>query len=202
MAKGSAFEGLVFAAIRRCLGNPGLGVDPKNCRVFRGKRYFSVDRNNYIVTDVSIEMFVADSEHPAILWIWECKDYARPIPVDDVEEFHAKLQQLGADCTKGTIIARGPFQRSAIAFARSKGIGLARLEPRRIRHMLFDRRTDAPNRGEVEERLMAESTGFHQAMSGTHVDFDGVAVYSVASSGWSGCGKGIETYIREELRTV
>jgi hypothetical protein len=60
----------------------------------------------------------------------ECKDYRGSIPVDDVEEFHAKLQQIGADNTKGMIFTRtGVYQKSAISYARSKGICLARILP-------------------------------------------------------------------------
>jgi hypothetical protein len=49
--------------------------------------------------------------------------------VDDVEEFHSKLQQIGADRTKGAIITRGTYQESALNYAQSMGIGLARLLP-------------------------------------------------------------------------
>lgn len=67
---------------------------------------------------------------PSIIIVIECKDYSNGIPVDDVEEFHAKLQQIGADNTKGIIITKnGCFQRSAVSYAESKGIALARIIP-------------------------------------------------------------------------
>lgn len=49
--------------------------------------------------------------------------------MDDVGEFHSKLEQIGLHRTKGTIASRNGFQRGAIKFARSKAIGLARILP-------------------------------------------------------------------------
>lgn len=103
---------------------------PNSCKVFKGKGYYSKDRNADIITDISIEVYVGDSTIPSIIWVWECKDYGKSIPVDDVEEFHSKLSQIGGDRTKGTIItSNGAFQAGALNFASSKGIALARLLP-------------------------------------------------------------------------
>lgn len=49
--------------------------------------------------------------------------------MDDIEEFHAKLEQIGADRTKGTVVTTGKFQSGAVAYAKSKGIGLVRMVP-------------------------------------------------------------------------
>src|ERR1017187_2029268 len=149
MNKGTRFELLVFEAVKQHMKDHGLGLDPCSCLVFRGKGYYSRDRNSSITTDVSIEVFTRGAKQPAMIWVWECKNYTGAVPVDDLEEFHSKLQQMGADRTKGTMIANCPFQRSAIEFARSMGIGLARLVTRRdFRHILFVRRP-APNSDEA-----------------------------------------------------
>ena len=75
---------------------------------------------------------------PSIIIIIECKDYSNSIPVDDVEEFHAKLQQVGADNTKGIIITQnGCFQKSALTYAESKGIALARILPSNQVHYVY-----------------------------------------------------------------
>ena len=57
------------------------------------------------------------------------ENYAGAVPVDDVEEFHAKIQQIGEDNTKGTFVTSGALQRGALAYAKSKGIGVIRLLP-------------------------------------------------------------------------
>lgn len=128
-AKGDAFEQRVYNALAEELRNERLCASPKRAKIFRKKAYYSRDRDADISTDVSIEVFFQERERPTLVWIFECKDYGGSVPVDDIEEFHAKLQQIGEDNTKGTFVTSGALQRSALAFARSKGIGVIRLLP-------------------------------------------------------------------------
>lgn len=128
-AKGDAFEARVYNALAEELRNERLCASPRNAKIFKKKPYHSRDRGAAIVTDVSIELFLPDRERPSMIWIFECKDYAGSIPVDDLEEFHAKLQEMGEDNTKGTFVTSGALQRSALSYARSKGIGVIRLLP-------------------------------------------------------------------------
>ena len=114
---------------QKSLRNDRLCASPRSAKIFRKKAYYSRDRQAQIVTDVSIEAFLPERERPSLVWIFECKDYAGSIPVDDIEEFHAKLQQIGEDNTKGTFVTSGALQRSALAYAQAKGIGVIRLLP-------------------------------------------------------------------------
>jgi hypothetical protein len=127
--KGLAFENRVYAALSGLLENDRLGASPKHAKVFKNKGYYSRDRNSEIATDVSIEVFIPDRDRPTIIWVFECKDYKGAIPVSDLEEFHSKLNQIGADNTKGTMVTSGALQSGALAFARSNGIGVIRLLP-------------------------------------------------------------------------
>ena len=127
--KGNEFERRVFAALTTELKSEQLGLSPKHARIFAKKAYDSRDRDGRIVTDISIEVSAPDSANPFIFWIFECKDYVTAISVDNLEEFHSKLEQIGADNTKGTIVIRGALQRSALNFAKSKKIGVIRLLP-------------------------------------------------------------------------
>lgn len=126
---GSDFEITVYKALTKALGRGELGFSPQFANVFHQPSYYSRDREKNIFFDVSVELKIQGAADPSILWIWECKDYTSLVPVDDVEEFHSKLDQVGADRTKGTIITTRGFQESALNYARSKGIGLARLMP-------------------------------------------------------------------------
>lgn len=121
---GAAFEIEVFKAVQET-----FGAEQSGWRARHRPAYFSRARNKDIQFDVSVEFRLSPEAEPSILWIWECKDYGSLVPVDDVEEFHSKLEQVGSDRTKGTIITRHGFQESALEYARSKGIGLARLFP-------------------------------------------------------------------------
>ncbi|HEY0015073.1 MAG TPA: restriction endonuclease [Longimicrobium sp.] len=126
---GQTLEGEVLAAVQSAVNKGLLGWHASACRVRHHAAYYSRDREKDIIFDVSIELMLPSSSKPSIIWIWECKDYSSPVPVDDLEEFHAKLEQIGSANTKGTVVTRRGFQKSAIKYAVSKGIGLARLLP-------------------------------------------------------------------------
>jgi len=129
MSTGQSFEQEVEDYLNRALRKGDLGIDPDHAQVFRHKGYYSSLRDKPITVDVSLELCRPGATEPYFIWIWECKGYARPVPVDDVEEFHAKLEQLGMHRIKGTIACRNGFQEGAIRVARSWGIGLVRLLP-------------------------------------------------------------------------
>lgn len=131
---GESLENDVYNAISNLVSTNQFLLSEPNVRVHRKKKYYSKDREAYIVCDIVVEKYLASPDdlqaYPALKVIIECKDYAGSIPVDDVEEFHAKLQQIGADNTKGIMITRdGTFQKSALSYAKTKGIAVARLLP-------------------------------------------------------------------------
>ena len=130
MIRGMQFELDVCNAVNKAINEGNLGLNANACQVHRHKGYYSRDREKDIITDISVELYLDNSTKPSFIWVWECKDYRRSIQVDDIEEFHSKLEQIGADNTKGTVItSRGSFQSSALKYAEAKGIGIARLLP-------------------------------------------------------------------------
>lgn len=131
MKKGESLELRVYKALKKAIFHGKLGLNPEQCKLFHQKGYYSKDRQKLVKVDVSIELFLPDNYvEPLIIWIWECKDYTGSIPVGEIEKFNAILDQIGAAKTKGTVISsEGVFDRSAIEYAISKGIGLARLLP-------------------------------------------------------------------------
>ena len=132
---GSAFENEVYQIVNNMVKSNKFILANPYVRVHKKKGYYSKDREKDIIFDVTVEKYWDNPDthpdiEPAIIVVIECKDYGNSIPVDDVEEFHAKLQQIGADNTKGLMIARnGSFQKSALQYARSKHIGIARVLP-------------------------------------------------------------------------
>jgi len=129
MNKGTDYELKVMSLVKFMLEKEELGISPKKAKVLHKPAYYSRDRRKDIIFDVSIEIRRKDAEIPYWIWIWECKNYSHKVPVDDVEEFHAKLNQVGANRTKGTIITPVGFDEGAYEFALSKGIGLWRWIP-------------------------------------------------------------------------
>lgn len=130
---GSLFEDEVFSLISKLVSSNKFLLSEPYVYVHKGAKYFSKDRDSYIKCDISVEKYIEDPLEikeltPAIIVVIECKDCSRDISIDDVEEFHEKLQQIGADNTKGIMVTKKcDFQKSALNYAQSKGISLARL---------------------------------------------------------------------------
>ena len=140
---GLKFEEEVYEIVKRLVDSNNFLVANPNVKVYKKKSYYSKDRDSDIICDVTVEKYMGnpDEEHdliPAIIIVIECKDYSTSIPVEDVEEFHAKLQQIGADNTKGIMITKNvSFQKAALSYAKSQHIALARILPDNQVHFIM-----------------------------------------------------------------
>ncbi|GAB2627840.1 restriction endonuclease [Novilysobacter erysipheiresistens] len=138
VAKGTAFENRVFAAIQAELAADRLGLSPALARAHQRQAYYSRDRDADIITDLSIEVWLPSADSWSILWVCECKDYSGSVPVDDVEEFKAKLDQIAGSNKKGVLAISGALQSSALRYAKANGIGVIRLLPdNQVEHVLY-----------------------------------------------------------------
>lgn len=127
--KGNAFEDKVFRYIEDELSNDRLHVSGKRSEAHQKKGYYSKERESEIIIDISIETFLPGASEYSLLTVIECKDYSSSVPVNDVEEFHSKVQQIAGDNVKAMIFTSAALQRSALSFAKSKGIGVIRYLP-------------------------------------------------------------------------
>ena len=127
--KGDALEEFVLEYVNDEIAAGRFLFLPQATQVGRRRSYFSKDRGSNIVFDISIEARLPGTEKPSLLVLIACKNYDHPVPVDDVEEFFAKIQQVGAANTKGILFSTHSFQRGSLAFAESKSIGLVRVFP-------------------------------------------------------------------------
>jgi hypothetical protein len=188
---GVTLEDAVFAALQRQLELGEIPFAKESTIIHKGRSYWSADRGKNIKFDVSVEISMKGLAQPYILWILECKDYSHAVPVDDVEEFHAKLEQIGADKTKGTIVVRGTLQSGAIKYARSKGIGLARILPGDKLRYVFS----APNLGDSNSVVLRALT-----------DADFVSVHGRCLGFLAPDGRAFfglpETFLAEEARRI
>src|SRR5256885_1478352 len=125
--RGEGFEIDIYSQLSALLTSGALGLDTATTKVFRQKPYYSDARKANVRVDVSIELFLPGAQEPFLVWVFECKDHSRKVSVGDIEAFDSMLQQIGANNTKGTVISREGFQKSAIAFAKARHIGLVRL---------------------------------------------------------------------------
>lgn len=94
-----------------------VGVEVHHHRTYVGR----VSRREIIV-DVSFNCTIAGAN---LLFIVECKHYKNSVSVDEVEEFHSKLDDIGAH--KGIMVTTVGYQDGAIKVAEGRGIALALL---------------------------------------------------------------------------
>lgn len=123
-AIGKEFELRMFGLLEAELRAGRLPYAAAHSRIFHQKAYFSQARQGDIAFDIAIEVGMPNMT-PSLHVLVECKKYSHAIPVDDVEEFHAKLQQVGG-AVKGILASTAPLQRATEQYAKSKGIGYVR----------------------------------------------------------------------------
>ena len=165
---GIELENIVCSAIKKTIDDKKFIVEQPYVLIEQHKKYYSKDRNDYITTDISIEKYLENPKinsdvTPSLIIIIECKDYKSSIPVDDVEEFYSKLQQIGAH--KGIIFTRhGSFQKSALTYAESKRIGLAKIIPEELTYLMHSISTISTKNKYIEaltdSKFMSNSGNF------------------------------------------
>jgi len=124
--KGDKLEDQAFDVFESQIAEDCFFSRREFCKIFRKKGYYSKDRGKNIIFDISIEVTLPGQDRFSLLFLIECKNYGHSVPVDDVEEFFAKIQQISGANAKGIVVSTNSFQGSAFKFARSKGIGLLR----------------------------------------------------------------------------
>ncbi len=126
--KGDKLEDRIFDLFTQEIENDRFFAKKECCKVFKKKGYYSKDREKDIIFDVSIEISLPGQETYSSLVLIECKNYnhKHKVPVDDVEEFYQKTQQVSGGNVKGIVVSTSSFQESAFKFSKSKGFGLAR----------------------------------------------------------------------------
>lgn len=125
-ATGDSLESRVFDLFQAEISANRFFARSECCRVFRKKAYYSKDRESSITFDLSVEVFLPGSTTYSFLILIECKNYSHNVPVDDAEEFVAKVQQVSGVNVKGIMISTGGFQRGTLTYCRSKGVGVIR----------------------------------------------------------------------------
>ncbi len=124
--KGTLFEKKIFTLLREQIEQGRFMFYSSNAKIFRRKAYYSRDRDSDIVFDISIELYLPGEDQFSLLILVECKDLGKAVPVDDIEEFYSKTQQVFGGTVKGIVVSSNSFQSGAIRFAKAKHFGLMR----------------------------------------------------------------------------
>ncbi|MCF8276557.1 MAG: ImmA/IrrE family metallo-endopeptidase [Flavobacteriales bacterium] len=123
LEKGDDFEERALEIIKDSIQKGSLGLRSDCIKIYNRKQksYYSHLRKSNIHFDLSIEVWPPNSERFTLLYLIECKNYAKRVPVDDLEEFHSKIRQVlnqGA-FIKGVFISNAPLQKGAREIAKS-----------------------------------------------------------------------------------
>ena len=126
--KGDIFEKRVFDLISDLLTNEEYFLSGKNSLIFSKKKYYSEQRKDYIICDISIESYMPNSKDYSFVNIIECKHLNKNVGVEDIEEFDSKLTQIGKHNSKGLIVSNIGFAKNTINIAKSMKIGLLKVK--------------------------------------------------------------------------
>ncbi len=124
--KGNKLESEILRFFQEEIANNRLYIRKDCSRLYAKKGYYSKDRGKDIIFDIAIEVFLPGQNQYSHLILIECKNYNHAVPVDDIEEFFQKTQQISGGNIKGIIVSSGSFQEGAVTFSKSKGLGLLR----------------------------------------------------------------------------
>ncbi|WNB74001.1 restriction endonuclease [Methylomonas koyamae] len=122
--KGDKLEDQAFYVFESQIADDCFFSKREYCRIYKKKGYYSKDREKDIIFDISVEVILPGQDRYSLLFLIECKNYGHSVPVDDVEEFFAKIQQVSGANVKGIVVSTNSFQDGAFKYAKSKGIGL------------------------------------------------------------------------------
>lgn len=124
VAKGNAFEDVVYTHINQLLDTDNFIVPGKLSKIHRKKGYYSESRKGNIIVDISIETILPGANTYSILTVIDCKDYESKVSIDNLEEFVSKIDQIAGKNTKGLFFTTSGFSETCINYAKAKGLWL------------------------------------------------------------------------------
>lgn len=125
--KGDEFENRVFNIFSTLLKQEQLFLPGARSQIYRRKAYYSDKRESNIIVDIAIETFNQGADKYSTLTIIECKDYSSAVPIDAIEEFSEKVNQIAGKNTKAIFVTSGPYHESVFRYATNSGIALVRI---------------------------------------------------------------------------
>lgn len=128
---GDKFEDKSYDIIQNAIENGELGISKATAKVQRKVGYYSKDREKEIIFDLSIEVWPQNAKRYSLLYLIECKSSpsGHKVPVDDVEEFQTKINQVAGGGVKGVMITDSKFQSGGLTFAKNKNMMLIEVDP-------------------------------------------------------------------------
>lgn len=119
---GDEFERRSVEIITKVINEGQLGYLSDCLRIYPKGKYHSRLRANDIIFDLAIEVWPPGASRYVLIYLIECKSYKTRVPVDRIEAFHSKIQQVSGVNAKGIFITNSPLQKSALAMAEAIGM--------------------------------------------------------------------------------
>jgi Zn-dependent peptidase ImmA (M78 family) len=119
---GDKFELKSLGIIKKMIEEEQLGHLTEHIRIFQKKEYFSSLRKKNIKFDLTIEVWPPGANRYVLLYIIECKDFDKRVPVNKIEDFHSKILQVAGVNVKGIFISNSPLQEGGFNLAESTGM--------------------------------------------------------------------------------
>jgi len=139
---GDVFEDKSYYLIEKAIKNGELGISESSAKVYKKKSYYSQKREKDIIFDLSIEIWPKNAKRYTLLFLIECKSSkSKKVPVDDIEEFYTKINQVAGVNVKGIMISDNSFQSGSITFAKNTGMMLIEVD-NNDNHSIILHRTD------------------------------------------------------------
>lgn len=118
---GDNFEKQSLELIKKVIEEGQLGISD-HLKIYTKKKYYSKTREDYIVFDLTIEVWPPNADRYVLIYFIECKSYTSNVPVNKVEDFHSKITQVGGVNVKGIFITNTPLQKGGFNLAKNLGI--------------------------------------------------------------------------------
>lgn len=122
--KGDSFETRSIEIIKKVMSDGQLGHMTSYINIIPKAKYFSPMRRSDITFDIAIEVKPPEAKRCVIIYIIECKNYSKRVPVEKVERFLFSIKDVGLANVKGIFITNSPLQKSAYNLADTAGLML------------------------------------------------------------------------------
>jgi Zn-dependent peptidase ImmA (M78 family) len=119
---GDRFESKSLEIIKKVIEEEQLGHLTEHIKIFQKKEYYSPLRKKNIKFDLTIEVWPPGATRYVLLYIIECKDFNKRVPVSKIEDFHSKILQVAGVNVKGIFISNSPLQEGGFNIAESTGM--------------------------------------------------------------------------------
>lgn len=119
---GDKFESKSLDIINKVIEEEQLGHLADHIKIYKKKGYYSSIRKKKIKFDLTIEVWPPGANRYILIYIIECKDYEKRVPVSKIEDFHDKIRQVSGVNVKGIFITNSPLQEGGFNIAESVGM--------------------------------------------------------------------------------